>query len=174
MSPDPQPTHSKIELALEGILFASRWIMAPFYLGLAAGLVVLLVKFAQKAFDVAIHAITLDNNDIIIGLLSLIDLSLIGNLMIMVIFTGFENFVSRFNLDDHRDKPDWMGHVGFSELKIKLMTSIIAISAIHLLEAFMNIDEVSNRDIAWLVGLHLAFVTSGVLLAVMDRVLRKP
>lgn len=172
-SDPPAQPHSLVERWLETILFASRWLMAPFYLGLAAGLALLLAKFAQKAIGLAIDTFTMSSNDIIIAILSLIDLSLMGNLLIMVIFAGYENFVSRFDLDSHRDKPDWMGHVGFGDLKIKLMTSIIAISAIQLLEAFMNVGNMPDRDIAWLVGIHLAFVASGLLLALMDQVSRK-
>lgn len=169
----PAPRHPLPERWIEAVLFASRWLMAPLYLGLALSLLLLLGKFAQKAVALAVDAFTIGSNEIIIGILSLIDLSLMGNLLIMVIFAGYENFVSRFDLDSHRDKPDWMGHVGFGDLKIKLMTSIIAISAIQLLEAFMNVDQMPDRDIAWLVGIHLAFVLSGLLLALMDRISRK-
>jgi len=169
-SDPPSYPHSRVERALEGVLFASRWVMAPFYLGLAGGLVLLLAKFAQKAVTITIETFTTSDSDIIVGILSLIDLSLMGNLLIMVIFAGYENFVSRFEQVEHRDKPDWMGHVGFGDLKVKLMASIIAISAIQLLEAFMNIDHMTDREVSWLVGIHLAFVVSGLLLAYMDRV----
>ncbi len=169
----PSRPHGLAERWLEETLFASRWLIAPFYVGLAASLFLLLIKFGQKAFALAAKVTEGDSNDMIVGVLSLIDLSLMGNLVIMVIFAGYENFVSRFDLDSHRDKPDWMGHVGFGDLKIKLMTSIIAISAIQLLEAFMNIDEVPERDVIWLVAIHLTFVTSGVLLTLMDRLSRK-
>jgi uncharacterized protein (TIGR00645 family) len=110
-----------------------------------------------------------DAEELTIEILSLIDLSLMGNLLLMVIFAGYENFVSRLDLHSHDDRPQWMGHVGFGDLKLKLMTSIVAISAIQVLEAFMNISHVSDRDLAWSVGLHVAFIVSAVLLAVMDR-----
>jgi uncharacterized protein (TIGR00645 family) len=168
----PKPAKRRppfVERLLEEALFTSRWLLAPFYLGLAASLIVLLYKFGQKFFDLALHLPSSSGNEIIIAVLSLIDLSLVGNLLLMVIFAGYENFVSRFTLDDHWDKPDWMGHVGFGELKLKLMTSIVAISAIQVLEGFMNIEHLADRDLAWSVGIHMMFVVSAVLLAVMDR-----
>ncbi len=88
----------------------------------------------------------------------------------MVIFAGYESFVSRLDVDGHQDRLGWMGQIGFGDLKLKLMASIVAISAIHLLEAFMNADNMTDRKLGWLVGIHMAFVTSGVLLALMDRV----
>jgi uncharacterized protein (TIGR00645 family) len=100
----------------------------------------------------------------------LIDLSLMANLVIMVMFAGYENFVSKMDIDEHKDKPDWMGHVGFGDLKLKLMTSIVAISAIHVLEVFMNLDHYDNRQLAWTVGIHLAFIVSG---AAMERMSHK-
>ena len=169
-TPGPE---SKIGLVIEAVLFAARWLMAPFYLGLAAGLVLLLIKFAQEAVHLAIGALAMNNGDMIVGLLSLIDLSLVGNLIIMVIFTGYGGFVSPMSLHGHRDRPAWMDHVDFGDLKIKLIASIIAISAIHLLEAFMNMDKVSDRDLVWQVSLQGVFVLSGVLLALMDRIVRK-
>ena len=105
----------------------------------------------------------------IIAVLGLVDLSLVANLVLMVIFAGYENFVSRMHLGDDPDRPGWMDHVGFGELKLKLMTSIVAISAIHVLEDFMNAASLQDRDLAWRAGLLLLFVLIGVLLALMDR-----
>lgn len=161
--------HTLAERLAEQAIFASRWLLAPLYLGLAASLALLLVKFAQKAAGLFAHALSTDANEMIVGILSLVDLSFMANLLLMVMFAGYENFVSKFDLDDHRDRPDWMGHVGFGEIKLKLMTSIVAISAIHLLELFLNIAERTDRDLAWGVGIHMAFIVSGVLLAIMDR-----
>ena len=150
-------------------IFGSRWLLAPFYLGLSVSLCVLLVKFVQQAVELLIHSISTDGSEIILGILSLIDLSLMANLLLMVIFAGYESFVSRLDVDGQQDRLGWMGQIGFGDLKLKLMASIVAISAIHLLEAFMNADHLTDRKLAWLVGIHMAFVTSGVLLAVMDR-----
>jgi len=168
-APAPERRPPFAERMLEQTLFASRWLLAPFYLGLAASLLVLLYKFGQKGLDLVLHLPQSSGNEIIIAVLSLIDLSLVGNLLLMVIFSGYENFVSRFNFEDHHDKPEWLDHVGFGELKLKLMTSIVAISAIQVLEAFMNIEHLTDRELAWSAGIHMMFVVSAVLLAVMDR-----
>lgn len=165
----PASQHTLAERWIEQSIFASRWLLAPFYLGLAASLVLLLVKFVQKTVVLASHAFSSDGNEIIIGILSLVDLSLMGNLLLMVIFAGYENFVSKLDVGSHKDKPGWMGHVDFGDLKLKLMTSIVAISAIHVLEVFMNINQTNDRVLAWAVGIHMAFIVSGVLLAIMDR-----
>ena len=161
---------AQIERAFENVIFGSRWLLAPFYLGLSLSLCILLVKFVQQAFVLVTHAVTTEGSEIIVGILALIDLSLMANLLLMVIFAGYESFVSRLDVDGQQDRLQWMGQIGFGDLKLKLMASIVAISAIHLLEAFMNADHMTDRKLAWLVGIHMAFVTSGVLLALMDRV----
>jgi uncharacterized protein (TIGR00645 family) len=169
----PGYRHPWLERVIEEVMFRSRWLLAPFYLGLALALVLLLVEFCRRLADMVVAAWMAPQALVTLGILSLIDLSLIANLVLMVMFAGYENFVSKFDIDDHPDKPDWMGHVGFGDLKLKLMTSIVAISAIHLLEAFMNLDHLSDRDLTWVVGVHLTFILSGVLLAIMDRLMRK-
>lgn len=167
--PAPRPRNSPVERLIERTIFGSRWLLAPFYLGLILGLVALLVKFAQHTVALLGQTLQASGNDIIVGILSLIDLSLMANLLLMVIFAGYESFVSRMDLEGHAVRLDWMGQVGFGDLKLKLMASIVAISAIHVLEEFMNVGHVSDRDLAWVTGIHLLFVVSGVLLAVMDR-----
>jgi len=165
--------HPLIERIVESVLFSSRWLLAPIYLGLAAGLVVLVIKFVQRALLLLTNVLTADGDSTIVGILALVDLALMGSLVVMVMFAGYENFVSKLDLVGHRDKPSWMGHVGFGDLKLKLMASIVAISAIHVLESFMNIEHLSDRELAWSVGIHMAFVVSGVLLGVMDRLSEK-
>ncbi len=165
----PPVRHSLIERSIETLIFACRWLLAPIFIGLAVGIVVLLIKFAQRTWELLTHVLTADGDSTIIGILGLVDLALMGSLVIMVMFAGYENFVSKLDLTDHKDKPSWMGHVGFGDLKLKLMASIVAISAIHVLESFMNVEHLSNRELGWSVGIHLTFVVSGVLLAVMDR-----
>jgi uncharacterized protein (TIGR00645 family) len=166
----PRPAHHNhfLENLLEKTLFSSRWLLAPIYLGLAFSLLLILFKFAQKSWAMALKVVSISSDDTIIGILSLVDLSLMGNLLLMIMFGGYQNFVSQLDLDGHKDKPDWIGHVGFGDLKLKLMASIVAISAIDLLKNFMNVEQVPNRDLAWSVGIHLTFVASAVLLAVMD------
>jgi uncharacterized protein (TIGR00645 family) len=157
------------ERVVESVLFTSRWLLAPIYVGLVAGLAVLLVKFVQHTIELITHVLTTNGDDAIVGVLGLIDLALMGSLVVMVMFAGYENFVSKLELAGHKDKPSWMGHVDFSDLKLKLMASIVAISAIQVLENFMNAEHLSDRELAWSVGIHMAFVASGVFLAVMDR-----
>jgi uncharacterized protein (TIGR00645 family) len=161
--------HSQLARAIERGIFASRWLLAPMYLGLAVSLLLLLGKFVQETVELARHTGTEDVHKLITGILSLVDLSLMGNLVVMVMFAGYENFVSRFEEVTKGNRPDWMGKVGFGALKLKLMTSIIAIAAIHMLEDFMHVAEIDNRELGWGVGILLAFVVSGLLLALMDR-----
>src|SRR5579883_2223218 len=160
----------RIELVLERGLFASRWLMAPFYVGLVGALLALLYSFAEELFHFLAHIGEITPDKAVLGALSLIDLSLAGNLLLIVIFSGYENFVSKFDLGNHEDRPDWQGTVDFSTLKLKLVASIVAISGIHLLKVFMNVASTPERDIRWMVIIHLVFVTSGALLALMDKI----
>ena len=160
----------KIEKALEVLIFASRWILAPFYLGLAVSLLVLLIKFMAELFHIATHAFSATESEVILGVLALVDLTLTGSLLILVIFSGYENLVSKIDHTRHRDWPEWMGTIDFSGLKLKLLSSIVAISAIQLLKQFMSIQNISEREIFWLVVIHVVFVVSSVLLALSDRI----
>ncbi|SMO40489.1 TIGR00645 family protein [Paracoccus laeviglucosivorans] len=157
-----------MERLIERSLFASRWMMAPMYLGLALGLVILVWVFLVELWKFALIIPVMTVNDAVLGVLALIDLSLAANLMLIVIFSGYENFVSRMDLDGHEDRPDWQGEVDFSGLKLKLVASIVAISGIHLLKVFMDVKKYTPEDIRWMVVIHLVFVISGVLLAAMD------
>ena len=159
-----------IERAIEKVLFASRWLLAPLYLGLVLGLVALLVKSSQELIHIARTMTTSSESDTILALLGLIDLTLTASLVIIVIFSGYENFVSRINATDHPDWPEWMAKIDFTGLKLKLLSSIVAISAVQLLRAFMNVQNTSDRDLAWYVGIHLTFVVSGLFLALTDKI----
>jgi uncharacterized protein (TIGR00645 family) len=161
---------SKLELLVERGLFASRWLMAPFYIGLAAALIILLYNFASELVHLFLIFPELTQNDAILGVLSLIDLSLAGNLTLIVIFSGYENFVSKMDIANHEDQPEWMGTVDFSSLKLKLVTSMIGISGIHLLKVFMGISQATEFQVKWMVTIHLVFILSGLLLATMDYV----
>ncbi|HVV93051.1 MAG TPA: TIGR00645 family protein [Hyphomicrobiales bacterium] len=159
-----------IERALERLLFASRWVLAPFFLGLAIGLVVLLVKFVQELVHLVESVLVVRDTDLIAGVLALIDLALLGSLVLVVIFAGYENFVSKFHPSiGMEDRPSWMGTIDFGGLKLKLLASIVAISAIQLLKSFMNVDSFSDRDLFWMTAIHVVFVISSVLLALSDR-----
>ena len=168
-------THNLIERAIERVVFTSRWLLAPIYVGLSAGLLVLLVKFFQGIVALLSHALVATGSNVIVEVLGLIDLSLMAGLLMIVMFAGYENFVSGLDAEGITDKPSWMGKVSFTDMKLKLMASIVAISAIRLLEYFMNLADVPDRDLAWGMGLHMTFVVSGLLLAVMDRLtVKKP
>ncbi|MBW0151513.1 MAG: TIGR00645 family protein [Phenylobacterium sp.] len=161
----------RAELVLESGLFHSRWLMAPFYVGLVLALALLLFVFAKKLFLAIPTVGSMNAEEAIMLVLSLIDMSLAGNLLLIVIFSGYENFVSKIDTANHEDRPSWMGTVDFSGLKMKLIASIVAISAISLLRAFMQLSEgqgIEERSLFWLVVIHLTFVGSGVLLALMD------
>lgn len=160
-----------LERGLELWLFRSRWLLAPFYVGLVIALGAVLVVFANEAIHELSGLFAMRPEDAILMALSLIDLSLTANLLLIVIFSGYENFVSKIDTGEDEDRPGWMGAVDFSGLKMKLIASIVAISAIALLRAFMRLTEgggPDDRTLAWLVGIHLTFVVSGVLLALMD------
>lgn len=160
------------EALIERLLTASRWLLAPFFLGLALGLVVLLIKFVQELYHLAVVALTVTEAQAILGVLSLVDLALTGALVLIVIFSGYENFVSRIDQTRARDWPSWMGSIDFTALKIKLLGSIVAISAIQLLKLFLSVggpNGASDRELWWSAGIHIVFVLSSVLLALSDR-----
>lgn len=158
----------KVEKVLEIFLFGSRWLLAPFYVGLVFAVILLLAKFIEELVHFLPLAWSGSTSDAIVGILSLVDLALVANLLLVIIFAGYENFVSKIQTGDHEDRPPWMGHVGFSDLKIKLIGSIIAISAIELLKAFVHVEDLTNEQLGWKVGIHLTFVFSGVMFVVMD------
>jgi len=162
--------HNTTEYYLERGLFASRWLMAPMYFGLSLALLALLYGFANELYHFVTKIPSLSQSDLLLGVLSLIDISLAGNLLLIVIFSGYENFVSKMDVASHEDKPEWQGTVDFTTLKLKLVASIVAISGIHLLKVFMDVKKTSEDEIFWMVIIHLVFVVSGVLLALMDRI----
>lgn len=159
-----------VEHFIERGLFASRWLMAPMYVGLIGALLILMFKFIQALAEFAMHAMHASESDVVLALLALIDLTLAGNLLLIVVFSGYENFVSKIDLEGHEDQPEWMGKVDFAGLKLKLIASMVAISGIHLLKIFMDIPKYTDRDIQWMVIIHIVFVGSGVALAFMDRI----
>ena len=164
-----QRGRDRTESLLEKTLFASRWLLAPFYLGLAVGVGILLIKFLQELYHLALIAVSGTESDAILGVLTLVDLALTGSLLLIVIFSGYENFVSKIDHTSHRDWPEWMGAIDFTGLKIKLLGSIVAISAIQLLKQFMAVRTASDRELMWYVVIHVVFVVSSVLLALSDR-----
>jgi len=170
------PRRPILEHLLENALFRARWLLAPFYVGLVVALAAVLVVFGNELIHQLTDLFGMTPAKAILMSLSLIDLSLTGNLLLIVIFSGYENFVSKIRAGEDADRPSWMGTVDFSGLKMKLIASIVAISAIALLRSFMELSEgeaLDERRLYWLVMIHLVFVVSGVLLAIMDFVASK-
>lgn len=163
----------RFERVIEAILFHSRWTLAPFYLGLALCLLLMLFHFGRELIHFIATIPAAKEADVILGVLALIDLTFTANLVLIVIFSGYENFVSKFDTGDH-DRPDWMTKVDFGGLKQKLMTSIVAISAIQVLKAFMNIEQAAGAPdttkLAWLVGIHVLFLGSLLTVVIADRI----
>ncbi|WP_319824742.1 TIGR00645 family protein [Thalassovita sp.] len=163
-----------IEQKFERGLFASRWLMAPMYLGLVVSLGMLTIVFLRELAYYAPQVLTMTADKAILVVLTLIDLTLAANLLVIVLFSGYENFVSKLDIGPTDDRPSWMGTVDFGGLKMKLIASIVAISGIHLLKRFMEIGQKSaeqvfgDRELTWLVVIHLVFVVSGVLMAATD------
>ncbi len=164
-----------IEKVVERILFAGRWLMAPFYLGLIVALAVLFIEFfailsgyVGKAVGSIAGGAAFGEEEAILGALSLIDITLMGSLILIVIYSGYENFVSRIRTGEHEDWPDWMTKVDFSQLKQKLLASIVLISGVQLLKAFMSLEKLSDRELMWLTGIHLALVFSAIAFSIAD------
>ena len=158
-----------IETLIEKSLFGARWLLAPLYLGLAFSLIPLCLKFVERLINVLDALRTSDIHDVTLQILELLDITLLGNLIVIIIFSDYENFVSKIGVAKYAvDRPSWMGKVDYSGLKIKLIGSLVAISVIELLKDFMNPEKLSPEIERWRIGIHLTFVISGVLFALMD------
>ena len=163
-----------LENTLESSMFASRWFMAPVYVVLSLSLAIIMLKVIQEFMHNIPLMINMDIRNLLLFVLHIVDLALIGNLVLMILFAGYENFVSKIGAaEGSEDKPSWMGKVDFSGLKLKLIGSIVAISGINLLEAFMSLKDHTDREIKWQIIIHIVFVSSGVLLALMDYIASK-
>ena len=163
-----------MERLLERGLFASRWLMAPMYVGLIGALILLLYAFAMELVHLFTHMGALEVNDIILGALALIDLSLAGNLILIVIFSGYENFVSKLDAGPEEHRLEWHGTVDFSGLKLKLIASIVAISGIHLLKTFINAANYSDKVLIAQTVIHITFLLSAMAIAYTDRLMSSP
>jgi len=163
-----------IENGIETTIFRSRWLLAPFYLGLVFSIVLLLIKFGQELWHMTLDVLVMSESDIIVGILALVDMSLVGSLLLMIIFSGYEIFVSKIEVTGHEDRPDWMGKIDFSGLKLKVIGAIVAISAIDLLKTFVNLPDTLSDDqsnaLVLKISIHLVFVISGVMFALMDKI----
>ncbi|MDM9645004.1 TIGR00645 family protein [Rhizobium sp. S163] len=160
-----------LELIVERIILSSRWILVAFYLGLALSLAVYAISFAYKFSKVAINVFTYDEGEMILAMLGLIDAALVASLIVMVMISGYENFVSRF--DDNETDVSFIGKLDSGSLKIKVASSIVAISSIHLLQVFLNSNQFTDSKIMWLTAMHLAFVVSAVMLGFLEQLMKK-
>lgn len=157
-----------MEQFVEKLLYRSRWILAPIYLGLSVALVALGIKFFQEAAHLVIHIISLKEAEMVLVVLSLIDMAMVGGLIVMVMMSGYENFVSKLDVGDDDEKLSWLGTMDSSSLKAKIAASIVAISSIHLLKVFMNTEAINNDKIMWYVLLHMTFVVSAFAMGYLD------
>lgn len=159
--------------SLENLIFWSRWLQAPLYLGLIVAQGAYVYQFMYELYHLVSHIGSLTEAEIMLIVLGLIDVVMIANLLIMVIIGGYETFVSRLDLDGHPDQPEWLSHVNAGVLKIKLSTALIGISSIHLLKTFINIDHLSDRTALWQLAIHVTFVFSAFMMALTDKVMNQ-
>ncbi|KKC31339.1 hypothetical protein WH91_20090 [Devosia psychrophila] len=160
-----------MEIFVESVILASRWLLVVFYIGLGLALALYAVSFGFKLWDFASHLIGLDETETILKILGLIDAALIASLVVMVIISGYENFVSRF---DNEDDVRWLGQIDAGSLKIKVASTIVAISSIHLLQIFLNVPKYTDNQIMWHTILHVTFIASALFLALIDRISKNP
>jgi len=166
--------NKKVEFVFEKMLFASRWLLAPIFLGLSLALMALGFKFFQEAWHIFHDLPAMDESVMVLKVLAMIDIALVATLIIMVMFSGYENFVSTIDAKGS-DTLNWLGKLDAGTLKLKVAASIVAISSIHLLRIFMQVGEIgketyTNNQIMWYVILHMTFVLSALLLGVLDRI----
>jgi len=162
----------RLELAIESIILASRWLLVAFYIGLAIALLVYAVAFAKKLYQFTFQVFAMGDTDTILKILGLIDAALIASLLVMVIISGYENFVGRFDRE-HQEEVHWLGTIDVGSLKVKVASTIVAISSIHLLQVFLNNANYSTSQLMWLTIMHMTFVLSALLLACIDRLSAK-
>jgi uncharacterized protein (TIGR00645 family) len=164
---------NRVEEGFEMIVFASRWIQAPLYGGLIVAEMLYAYKFLTELWEMVHSLRDLNETVFMLGVLSLIDITMVANLLTMVVIGGYATFVSKLNLEGHRDRPDWLSHVDPGTIKVKLAASLIGISSIHLLKAFVNVANVSPEHIKWQIFIHMTFLGSAILLAVTDKLMTK-
>ena len=158
-----------IERYAENLLYASRWLLAPIYMGLSLGLLMLGIKFFQEVMHTLPIIVSLNEASLVLVILSLVDMALVGGLLVMVMLSGYENFVSSIDIEEGKEKLSWLGKLDSGSLKQKVAASIVAISSIHLLKAFMDAEHIDNEKLKWYVIIHLTFVLSALGMAVVDK-----
>jgi uncharacterized protein (TIGR00645 family) len=158
-----------MERIIENAMYASRWLLAPIYFGLSLGLLALALKFFQEIFHILPNIFALAESELILVLLSLIDMALVGGLLVMVMISGYENFVSQLDIDEGKEKLNWLGKMDSSSLKMKVAASIVAISSIHLLRVFMDAKNIEPQYLMWYVIIHMTFVVSAFAMGYLDK-----
>lgn len=158
-----------MEKSIEKIIYASRWLLFPVYIGLSFGFILLTLKFFQQIIHIIPELFTITESGLILTVLSLVDIALVGGLLVMVMFSGYENFILKMTVDDKHQKLSWMGKMDVNSIKNKVASSIVAISSVHLLRLFMEAEKVTDNKIMWSVIIHLAFVLSAFGMAYIDR-----
>ncbi len=158
-----------MEKLFENLMYSARWLLAPIYFGLSLALLALGIKFFEEVFHLLPHVFETTESDLVLVVLSLVDIALVGGLLVMVMLSGYENFVSRIDIDENKEKLDWLGKLDSGSLKQKVAASIVAISSIHLLKAFMNAEQIGNDKLMWFVIIHITFVLSALGMAVVDK-----
>ncbi|GAB3309211.1 YqhA family protein [Haliea atlantica] len=161
-----------MEKLVESLMYSSRWILAPIYFGLSLVLLALGIKFFQEIFHVIPELLSMKDTDLILVSLTLVDIALVGGLLVMVMFSGYENFVSRIDVADEQEKLGWLGKVDSGSLKNKVAASIVAISSIHLLKVFMNVEKTTSENLMWYVLIHMTFVASAFAMGYLDKITR--
>jgi uncharacterized protein (TIGR00645 family) len=164
---------SRLEQGFEAIVFASRWIQAPLYAGLIVAELLYAYKFIAELAEMIHHVRELPETIFMLGVLSLVDITMVANLLTMVVIGGYATFVSKLDLEGHRDRPDWLSHVDPGTIKVKLAASLIGISSIHLLKAFVNVANETPEHIKWKILIHVTFLGSALLLAWTDKIMMR-
>lgn len=159
-----------LEIFIEKAMYRSRWLLAPIYLGLSFALLALVIKFFQEVWHLLPNILEMTESNMVLTLLSLIDLAMVGGLIVMVMMSGYENFVSQLDVGEGEEKLSWLGKMDSSSLKAKIAASIVAISSIHLLQKFMNVESIENDKLMWYVIVHITFVASAFAMGLLDRV----
>jgi uncharacterized protein (TIGR00645 family) len=171
----PQPTANKVELALENVIFASRWMQAPLYAGLIVAGVIYAWKFLEHLLHMAADLSTLTETQVMLGVLTLVDITMVANLLTMVIIGGYATFVSKLDLKGHPDRPDWLEHIDAGTMKVKLAGSLVGVSGIHLLQTFINVPSQASagqiEGVKWQVIIHVVFLLSSIMLAYTEKIL---
>lgn len=161
-----------MENCIENIIYTMRWLLAPIYLGLSFGLIALTIKFFQINIYLIINSFSISENELILLLLSLVDMTLMGSLLIMIMLSGYENFISKININKNLNKLRWLGKMDSNSLKNKVSSSIVAISSIHLLSIFMEINSIYNTKIILYITIHITFVISAFIMGYLDKKLK--